>query len=493
MQIRVFYMRILGSALLLSAAHAAHASDLPWLPEGLQDPFAMEKKANNLVDAHLKPATCPATPNLDHKLPFNEIVAIALCHNPDTKAAYFGLVGQAAASGTSYSGYLPSVTTDLSRSRTSQFAPNNKYSFNSTSSDLLVGLVLYDFGQREFRVEVAEQALISAGYNYNSTLQGMIAATLQGYYQLLAAQQSVEVAAASERYAKESYDAAALRHQIGEAPVVDELQAKGAYSQAQLASEQARNNLALDRAALALLMGLNPDTQIDVADMDDSALTKDPFDGKLDALMKQAGEKRNDLLASRTQLKESEASLNALKRADLATVSVTTNLGYTNYRSDVFSQGNTRSEGVVLSVSVPLFTGFYQTYNERAARDQLDAQREQLKRTELNVQQDVWNAWHNYETAKQSWETSFDLMASATKLKDVSLGRYTEGLGTILDVLSSQSQYSSALQSQLQSHYTLLTSRLDLVRAVGVLNLDTMRPETTIAVPPVIETTTGFE
>ncbi len=75
----------------------------------------------------------------------------------------------------------------------------------------------------------------------------------------LTAQNGVDVAKESERYAKESCDAAALRHHIGLAPLADELQAKGAYSQAQLAPEQAANQLSLQQASLALLMGLPAD------------------------------------------------------------------------------------------------------------------------------------------------------------------------------------------------------------------------------------------
>src|SRR5690606_16037271 len=94
-----------------------------------------------------------------------------------------------------------------------------------------------------------------------------------------------------------------------------------------------------------------------------------------------------------------------------------------------------------------------------------------------------YNAWNNYQTAKQSWDVSWDQLASAKQLKEVTLGRYQEGLGSILDVLSAQNQYRSALQSQLQTRLSLLTARIDLVRAVGVLDLETMKPGTQITKP----------
>jgi outer membrane protein len=265
------------------------------------------------------------------------------------------------------------------------------------------------------------------------------------------------------------------------------LQAKGAYSQTVLGIEQAENALSLQQASVAILMGMKADTPIQVADVDEHSLTKDPFAAEIKVLMEEAKEKRYDLQASRLGVKSAEESLQALKRADLATLSVTTNMNVGNDTIHLFNRNATRSQAIGFSVNIPIFAGFSQTYNERAAEKALEAQRETLASTELSVEQDVWNSWHNYQTAKQSWGTSQEQLENATHLKDVVLGRYREGLGTILDVLNAETQYDSALQSTLQSRYSLLTSRVDLVRAVGTLNLKTMRPDVAVDVTERVE------
>ena len=468
-------------AALMLAAGSARADILPWISQKLADPFAVEKKATRMVPENLRPVGCPPIPDIGHLLHFNEVVIAALCHNPDTRAAYLTLLSQAASYATNYSDYMPSVTATYSGSKSATFVDGRAITPSlSKSYGITAGMMLYDFGQREFKLESAEQALVAAGYSYDSTLQGMIATALQGYFSLLTAQNGLDVAWESESYAKQSYEAAALRHEIGLAPLADMLQAKGAYSQAILATETAANQLSQQQAALALLMGLPADRPITVAEMDSAALTRDPFTGDVRSLIAQAERKRNDLLASRAQLEGAKRSLEALKRSNLATVSLTTNVNQSNDNISILhGEGATRSQSVGLSVSIPIFTGFSQTYNEAASEDQLEAQEDALTKSELGVEQDVWNSWHNYETAKQSWKTSQDLLASATQLKDVALGRYKEGLGTILDVLNAQSQYTSALQSYLQTRYSLLTTRVDLVRAAGVLDLDTMHPDRT--------------
>ncbi len=459
----------------------SYADTLPWLNRSLSDPFASDQKAASLVAPRLRPVSCSPV-DAKRKLTFNDVVSASMCNNPDLKATYLNLVGQAATYVSNYSGYLPTATANYTHARTTVFGPNSKSTAISSASGLTLGMTIYDFGQREFRLEGAELSLIAAGHSYNSTLQGAIAKALGGYYSLLTAQNAVVVAKEAEGYAKASYDAAKLRHSIGQVPLADELQAKNAYSQALLATQQANNGLALQQASLAIVMGLEPNTPVDVADVDDRSLAKDPFGGEPAELMARAKQLRNDLLASRTSLKASEVSLQALKRSDLGSVSLTTDMGMDNDNSHILGRTAVRSQAIGLSVSIPIFTGFSQVYSERAAEKALDAQRESLVTTERSVEQDVWNAWHNYQTAKESWQTSQELMATATHLKDVALGRYKEGVGTILDVLNAEAQYNSALQSKLQSRYNLLTSRVDLVRAVGTLDLETMQPDKTALV-----------
>lgn len=483
------YERTLMCSLLAAmlAGNPANADTLPWLSHLTSDPFASEEKAAKLVSPELKPDNCSRLPDTKRKLTFNDIVVTALCHNPQTRAAYLALVGQAASYVSNYSGYLPTASASYSRGRTTTFGPGSKSTLVNGASAMDLSMVLYDFGQREFRLETAELGLRAAGQSYNSTLQGTIASALQGYYTLLTAQNALEVARESESYAKASYEAAKLRHEIGQVPLADELQAKGVYSQTVLGIEQAENALALQQASVAILMGMNANAPIEVADVDEHSLAKDPFAAEINALMEEAKEKRYDLQASRLGVESAEKSLETLKRAGLATLSVTTHMDIGNETIHLFNRNATRNQAIGFSVSIPIFTGLSQTYNERAAEESLEAQRETLKSTELSVEQDVWNSWHNYQTAKQSWATSQDQLENATHLKDVALGRYKEGLGTILDVLNAETQYNAALQSALQSRYSLLTSRVDLVRSVGKLDLRTMHPDVSADV------TEGFE
>jgi outer membrane protein len=449
----------------------ARAETLPWL----NDPFSTDKKALALVDPNLRPNQCASMPDLKNALSIQEVLHATLCNNIDTRAAYLNLLASASGYGSTLSGYYFPITAGASFTEDASAAKGSKpVSSSGASASVSASMTLFDFGRREASIESAERSLVASTYSYNSFLQGQITNIMFSYYRLLAAQQRVEVAKESERYAEESYEAAKLRHEIGQVPLIDELQAKGSLSQARLSSQSAENQLLGEQATMALLMRLKPNTPIRVRELDDSVLPKDPFDSNVIALMEKAKQERYDLTAARANLKSSEAAMTVLKRRGLPSISAaaSASTGGSDRRFDFTDQGSQ----IGVTLSIPIFTGLDQMYNETAAGRRLSAQREQLEQTELNVEQDVWNSWNNYQTAKLAWETSWDFLASATKFKEIALGRYKEGLGTLLDVLSAQSQYASALQGQLDTHYNLLTARVNLIRSVGLLNIDNAYP-----------------
>ncbi len=467
---------MLTAAVYACSAASASAVVLPWL----NDPWKTEEKISGF-GTRSKPAICPPLPDTSQTLDINQVVVGVICHNPSSKSAYLSLLASAASYGGNFASYLPTVSASLGKSRSTSISGSSKSTSISDSSGISASMTLYDFGQRELSIESAELGLIAAGYSYDSTLQGFIATALSSYYTLLIAQNSLEITKESERFAKASYDAANLRYEIGLVPLADQLQAKNSFNQAQLSTQQSENTLKTAQAALALLMGLPADTAITVAEINDSELVKDPFGTQAKSLMELAKSKRVDLEASRLGLKSAEIGYEKLKRSNLASISVSTSASTDDI--DIANTATGRSGSIGVSVSIPIFSGFSQTYAEQGSRKSLEAQRERLLLTELGVEQDVWNSWNNYQTAKQSWDISWDQLASARQLKDVALGRYQEGLGTILDVLSAQTQYRTALQTQLQTRLNLLTSRINLVRAVGVLDLETMQPGTQLDTP----------
>ena len=90
----------------------------------------------------------------------------------------------------------------------------------------------------------------------------------------------------------------------------------------------------------------------------------------------------------------------------------------------------------------------------------------------MQVSLDVWTAYQNLVTANQSLRSTADLITSAERSEQVTLGRYKSGVGIILDLLTAQSALASARQQRVASLYEWNVSRTALAFAVGTLDMD---------------------
>ncbi len=90
----------------------------------------------------------------------------------------------------------------------------------------------------------------------------------------------------------------------------------------------------------------------------------------------------------------------------------------------------------------------------------------------LQVSLDVWTAYQNLVTANQSLRSTADLIASAERSEQVTLGRYKNGVGSILDLLTAQSALATARQQRVAALYEWNVSRTALAFAVGNLDME---------------------
>jgi TolC family type I secretion outer membrane protein len=443
------------------------------------DMFHAESDIVQKTDANLKPSQCPELPKEGQALDLMKTINIVLCNNRDTRASWFQLRSQAIGlNQTKVDAYIPSVTSDVSLSRSNSYSDGNTNVSSATGADISLGYTLFDFGVTRASIDAAEKSMQAAMLSYDSSLQGVIASTIGAYYDVLSADYNLQAAKQSLDFSSESYSAAQVRYEIGLVAMSDVLQAKASYSQAQLSVERAENALKLAQNDLLILMGYAPDHPLLIEDVDDSQLMSESLDVRVQDLVDKAKLNRKDLAASVKSLEASRASLEATKRGNLPKVNLSASQ---SYDADKFFENTQRTGRVGFSVSVPIFSGFTRAYSIKSSELDIKAQELSLEQKNMDIVQDVWTAYTNYKSAEQSWMTSFDAMNVATELNDIALGRYKAGVGDLLDVLSAQNSYTSALNSQIDARFALLTARINLVRAVGVLDLTNADPKTSIA------------
>lgn len=395
-----------------------------------------------------------------------DVTDIALCHNPQTSEVWASARVQAAQLGVAKSAYLPSVTDTVS-SNMGVLSPESATRGNpnlNIANSLVASYLLYDFGNRKANVESARQLLLAAGATQSSTVQAVLLNTIVAYYQVQANMAALTAAQQAERAAEESFKAANARYQAGVATPADKLQAQTAYAQLTLQRITIEGALRVANGSLVNLMGLPANRNVTLA----SSSNEVP-PGIVDdvaTLIEQAGQRRPDLLASEAQVRAAEASIAASQAASKPTIS----LGLANNLQDGSQYAANSATTLGVTVSIPLFAGYAPTYRIRAAEATADLRLAQRDRLRLQISLDVWSAYQNLRTALQSVTASNTFLASAEQSYRVAFGRYTAGVGNIIDTLNAQSALAAARQQTIQARLNANIARATLAQAIGVLD-----------------------
>jgi TolC family type I secretion outer membrane protein len=392
-----------------------------------------------------------------------DVVDLALCANPSTREAWANARYQAALVGVAQSARLPELSADVStwRNRSAGVTTREK------QAGLALSWIVYDFGARGSAVDSARHLLAAANANRDSTLQAVRQAAVQAYFQVQATEAALAATRKSEQAFAESYKASEERHQVGIATPADKLQAQTALSQARLQRIRAEGALRTAQGVLANTIGRVANESIAVATAAEVGAGAE-FNQDVGALIALAGEQRPDLIAAEAKWRSADADVDVARASGLPTLS----LAATGARSKLDSAPWTNGSSVGLVLDIPLFTGFYDTYRIRTAEARREAQAAARDRMRSQVSLDVWTAYQNLVTANQSLRSTADLIASAERSEEVTLGRYKNGVGSILDLLTAQSALATARQQRVAALYDWNVSRTALAFAIGNLDMD---------------------
>jgi outer membrane protein TolC len=82
----------------------------------------------------------------------------------------------------------------------------------------------------------------------------------------------------------------------------------------------------------------------------------------------------------------------------------------------------------------------------------------------------VWTAYQDYQTAMSSHKISLTVLESAKENQKVAFAMYKVGKGSILNLLTAESQLANSRKESIVSFYSVLTQKAKLYRAIGRYN-----------------------
>ena len=400
----------------------------------------------------------------DGELTLQQVIELGLCRNPETASAYLSLQAARFNKNAGYAQYLPSVSASASASMPYR---NREWDDWSYGASLSASYLIFDFGKRFADVSQLIDTWRATGFDYSESVQNYVYGIIGAYYALLNADADVITASAVRDVSQTAKDTADKKYNAGAVARADVLKADVTLASSELELERAKNNREIAKGNLLAKLSFPADQDIRIADMG-AEFGSTSENKNIDELIEIAREKRPDLLRASANKDAAWHRRNSAFLSNMPSISASGSLSWNNIPSDVYNAGQDEWSGSIgIRASMPIFAGFSNVYNVRAAQANYERAQEQERMTTDSAMLDVFSAYQNYKTAQTVLKQTQALLESARETEDVTAGMYKVGKATMLDWQQSLADLSDAHKQNNAAKYDLFTKRAALALAIG--------------------------
>lgn len=417
-----------------------------------------------------------------------DVIDVALHNNPDTRESWELARAAASLYGASRGALLPTIAATSNLTHTAGATTNNNNtsgsggtggvgnSSGSVTRTLLtptiqLSYLLFDLGGRSGTIEAAKQRAIAANLTHNATVANTVLQVESTLFTYLAAKATRDAQVESVTEAEADLAAATERQKMGVATLQEVLQTRTALSQARFQLATNEGDLLAARGNLAQAMGLSANTRFEIPDVTVSDSVADVA-ASVDTLINRAIATRPELAELRAEAAALAAQVRVTRSAGLPALTLTSSTAYIGtLQSSTNNNSANHNVSIGIGLQIPLFNGFASSYQLRAAKQQYAAGQARVVSTQHQISVQVFTSYYVLRAASERVRSSTDLLASAEQSATVALGRYREGVGTIVDVLLARSALATARAEAIQARWEWRTGLAQLAHDAGALDL----------------------
>ena len=298
-----------------------------------------------------------------------------------------------------------------------------------------------------------------------------VLAAEQSYFEFQSARAVATAQSDNVATAQASRDAAVGKFEAGLATVADTLQTSTALAQARVALVVARAALVNARASLATVMGARADVPFRIADepapaVDDVKAATLVLATESDTLVARALRERPDIAFAGATSAAATERVRVAKSALLPSLQLGASTGQTLANQSALSGG---SYNFQIGVALPLFDGGTRRAQLGAARAEVDAANARADATRIDVSNGVVTSVEGLRLSADQVTTTEELLVSAISSENVARGRYTEGVGSIVDLITAQTALANARSQAAQARWGWASSLAQLARNAAIL------------------------
>ena len=297
--------------------------------------------------------------------------------------------------------------------------------------------------------------------------QDLVVRVAQAYFNVLIAQNSVQLAEAQKIAITEQLEQAKRNFEVGTATITDTLEAQASYDLVSSQKIAAQSDMEIKKRTLQQLTNAMPDNLRQLGQQ-----------FKLEELPTGVEKWVDEAQLHNPQLAVAQIS------AELAEKEVVRNRGghyptldlIASYSENYASGGLTgvssggRNTSVGVQLNMPLYQGGATQSKVREAEANRDRAKDDLENTRRTITLQVHQAYLGVVNGIAQVKALQQALKSSESLLDASKLGQEVGVRTNLDVLNAQKQLFSTRRDLYQAEYSYLTSQLQLKAAVGTLS-----------------------
>jgi outer membrane protein len=471
--------RAIGPAAVLALALALGAGCAKTQAPNYQaikaDYAAAPVKGERAASGALPEAKVPAS------LSLRQAVGLALAHSPDQEMALArirqseALVDQALAAfwpviraqgayqrGDAPSAYLFATIDQRDLGNNVNF--NQPGTFQNFEAALQGQWNLYRGGRDLLKRRMAATGLEISRLDRQSVENALVASVIQAFYNGLAARDFANIAAQSQKTVEAQLHSMRLRYEAGGVLKSDVLSLEVRLAQAQEELVRAENQQRLALAALANLMGADPDSVFSLAEGDaPQAKTPAAYREGLSLAL----ELRPELKKARRQVERAAMAVSQARSGYLPTLDAQGKVYLDAYTPGQFDGDNTNwVAGLVLNWD--LFTGMSTDAQVRAATANLERMLAADRKTTRQVQLEVKSAYLNLTASQARCRVSQASLASADQSLILVQRQFDGGAATVTRYLEAELDLTRARQRAAAARYDQAKAGADIARSLGL-------------------------
>ncbi|MBS0635404.1 MAG: TolC family protein, partial [Verrucomicrobia bacterium] len=356
-------------------------------------------------------------------LTISQLVEMALAHNHESKISWWQAQKATEAVKVAKSSFFPTIDLNMAATHGKEYeftnGPNKK--FTQTTAELVLSMMLLDFGERSHELTARRKALQAAKWDADFAVQKVMIDTIELAYNVLHAQETAHAARITQDDAQRMLKASESLQKAGFTPITDVYTAKVTLADMQMNLAEWQAELDIRKAKLAQQIGYTVDTPFELAALKAIA---PPKKSDIKTLLNKAKAHRKDLLAQAARLQEAEAELQKGYSSYMPKLSLDGSGGLNHFHHDNTKTG---TYSIGLNLKIPLFSGFDSIYKNRMAFADRETSLQQLAKLEIDIANEVLKAFKEHEAAETMLKIANESLQNARLAYDAALEKYKAG------------------------------------------------------------------